>query len=180
MATSPPSDPNAGQQQQPWSPSSQRVMKDEPMDEAMPAAAQPQASSSTSQSQHPFRAPTLPGPSASSSSSAAAAAAAAPPPPTSAFQPPEPSAPTAGPAQSQDPNAPSSTSNPIRPATDPSLEAHENRRRALLKRQDEDQRKDRTLAELLRMLDSYTPVIPDEVTDYYLQRSGFESGDARL
>ncbi|KAF8141637.1 transcription initiation factor TFIID 23-30kDa subunit-domain-containing protein [Boletus edulis] len=44
----------------------------------------------------------------------------------------------------------------------------------------EDARKDRTLAEFLLMLDEYEPLIPNEVTDYYLQRVGFDSNDIRL
>ncbi|PWN18930.1 transcription initiation factor IID, TAF10 subunit [Microstroma glucosiphilum] len=50
----------------------------------------------------------------------------------------------------------------------------------LMKREEEEAKKDRSLAELLGMLDGYRPVIPEEVTDYYLQRSGFESHDPRL
>ncbi|KND01702.1 uncharacterized protein SPPG_03497 [Spizellomyces punctatus DAOM BR117] len=41
-------------------------------------------------------------------------------------------------------------------------------------------RKDRSLAELLLMLDEYRPVTPDAVTDYYLARSGFECDDIRV
>ncbi|PFH46880.1 hypothetical protein AMATHDRAFT_153560 [Amanita thiersii Skay4041] len=44
----------------------------------------------------------------------------------------------------------------------------------------EEARKDRTLAEFLLMLDDYEPLIPNEVTDYFLQRVGFECEDARL
>ncbi|KAG6815800.1 hypothetical protein H0H87_011244 [Tephrocybe sp. NHM501043] len=44
----------------------------------------------------------------------------------------------------------------------------------------EEARKDRTLAEFLLMLDDYEPLIPSEVTDYYLQRVGFECEDVRL
>ncbi|KAG1746654.1 transcription initiation factor TFIID 23-30kDa subunit-domain-containing protein [Suillus paluster] len=44
----------------------------------------------------------------------------------------------------------------------------------------EEARKDRTLAEFLVMLDDYEPLIPNEVTDYYLQRVGFECEDVRL
>ncbi|EIM86733.1 uncharacterized protein STEHIDRAFT_25012, partial [Stereum hirsutum FP-91666 SS1] len=44
----------------------------------------------------------------------------------------------------------------------------------------EEARKDRTLSEFLLMLDDYEPLIPDEVTDYYLQRVGFDCQDARL
>ncbi|KAF8737779.1 hypothetical protein AX14_012341 [Amanita brunnescens Koide BX004] len=45
---------------------------------------------------------------------------------------------------------------------------------------EEEARKDRTLAEFLLMLDDYEPLIPNEVTDYFLQRVGFECDDARL
>ncbi|KAI9511608.1 transcription initiation factor TFIID 23-30kDa subunit-domain-containing protein, partial [Russula earlei] len=41
-------------------------------------------------------------------------------------------------------------------------------------------RKDRSLVDFLLMLDDYEPLIPDEVTDYYLQRVGFDCQDARL
>ncbi|KAH6916234.1 transcription initiation factor TFIID 23-30kDa subunit-domain-containing protein [Coprinopsis sp. MPI-PUGE-AT-0042] len=44
----------------------------------------------------------------------------------------------------------------------------------------EDARKDRTLAEFMLMLDDYEPLIPNEVTDYYLQKVGFECEDVRL
>ncbi|KAF5361788.1 hypothetical protein D9756_002532 [Leucocoprinus leucothites] len=44
----------------------------------------------------------------------------------------------------------------------------------------EEARKDRTLAEFMLMLDDYEPLIPNEVTDYYLQRVGFECEDLRL
>ncbi|KAI0091692.1 transcription initiation factor TFIID 23-30kDa subunit-domain-containing protein [Irpex rosettiformis] len=49
-----------------------------------------------------------------------------------------------------------------------------------LKQSAEVTRKDRTLAEFLLMLDDYEPLIPNEVTDYYLQRVGFECEDVRL
>ncbi|KAG8930691.1 Transcription initiation factor TFIID subunit 10 [Tulasnella sp. 418] len=51
---------------------------------------------------------------------------------------------------------------------------------AQTRRADEQARKDRTLAEFLLMLDDYEPLIPNEVTDYYLQRVGFECDDVRL
>ncbi|PPQ65480.1 hypothetical protein CVT26_000120 [Gymnopilus dilepis] len=46
----------------------------------------------------------------------------------------------------------------------------------------EEARKDRTLAEFMLMLDEYEPLtkIPNEVTDYYLQRVGFDCQDVRL
>ncbi|KAF8817582.1 transcription initiation factor IID, TAF10 subunit [Phlegmacium glaucopus] len=44
----------------------------------------------------------------------------------------------------------------------------------------EEARKDRTLADFMLMLDDYEPLIPNEVTDYYLQRVGFECEDIRL
>ncbi|GAA5831989.1 hypothetical protein JCM5353_002837 [Sporobolomyces roseus] len=42
------------------------------------------------------------------------------------------------------------------------------------------EKKDAELAELLEQMDQYKPVIPDEVTDYYLQRSGFDTNDVRV
>jgi len=41
-------------------------------------------------------------------------------------------------------------------------------------------KKDRSLAEFLLMLDEFKPLIPSEVTDYYLQRAGFDCEDERL
>ena len=71
------------------------------------------------------------------------------------------------------------------------------------RREEEEARKDRTLAEFLRLLDNYTPLvhppvlppplhrthcltdtnttqIPDQVTDFYLEKVGFECHDLRL
>lgn len=50
----------------------------------------------------------------------------------------------------------------------------------LSRREEEEKRKDRTLAEFLSMLDEYRPLIPDEVTDHYLEKVGFECEDLRL
>ncbi|KAJ3486810.1 hypothetical protein NLI96_g3983 [Meripilus lineatus] len=47
-------------------------------------------------------------------------------------------------------------------------------------RQAEEARKDKSLAEFLLMLDDYEPLVPNEVTDYFLQRVGFECEDVRL
>ncbi|BGP41443.1 hypothetical protein JCM10449v2_005424 [Rhodotorula kratochvilovae] len=41
-------------------------------------------------------------------------------------------------------------------------------------------RKDAELSQLLDLMDDYKPVIPDEVTDYYLQRAGFDTSDVRV
>ncbi len=41
-------------------------------------------------------------------------------------------------------------------------------------------RKEKTLKELLGMMDEYAPIIPDAVTDYYLARAGFECDDVRI
>lgn len=63
------------------------------------------------------------------------------------------------------------------------------------RREEELARRDRSLAEFLVMLDGYKPLvrelqrrpyrvlmsqIPEEVTEYYLQRSGFDCSDPRL
>ncbi|KDN46445.1 hypothetical protein K437DRAFT_256171 [Tilletiaria anomala UBC 951] len=50
----------------------------------------------------------------------------------------------------------------------------------MARRAEEEARKNRTLSEFLLMLDGYTPLIPDEVTDFYLERAGFECQDVRL
>ncbi|GAA5987560.1 hypothetical protein JCM10908_002008 [Rhodotorula pacifica] len=39
---------------------------------------------------------------------------------------------------------------------------------------------DGQLAQLLDAIDDYKPIIPDEVTDYYLQRAGFDTNDVRV
>jgi len=48
------------------------------------------------------------------------------------------------------------------------------------RRADEQARKDRTLVDFMTMLDDYEPLIPSEVTEYYLQRVGFECEDVRM
>ncbi|GAK63364.1 transcription initiation factor IID, TAF10 subunit [Moesziomyces antarcticus] len=48
------------------------------------------------------------------------------------------------------------------------------------RREEEESRKDRTLAEFLQLLDGYDPLIPDQVTDFYLEKVGFECHDLRL
>ncbi|WWD21399.1 hypothetical protein CI109_105884 [Kwoniella shandongensis] len=48
------------------------------------------------------------------------------------------------------------------------------------KREEEMARRDRSLAEFLVMLDDYKPLVPEEITEYFLQRSGFECSDPRL
>ncbi|KAF9177671.1 Transcription initiation factor TFIID subunit 10 [Haplosporangium sp. Z 767] len=52
---------------------------------------------------------------------------------------------------------------------------------ALQSRKEEElNRKDRTLAEFLPMMETYNPIIPDAVTDYYLSRTGFDCDDIRI
>ncbi|RCK66204.1 Transcription initiation factor TFIID subunit 10 [Candida viswanathii] len=42
-------------------------------------------------------------------------------------------------------------------------------------------RKDKTLKEVLEMMDGeFAPIIPDAVTDYYLAKNGFETSDVRI
>ncbi|KAL1926726.1 hypothetical protein VTP01DRAFT_5621 [Rhizomucor pusillus] len=41
-------------------------------------------------------------------------------------------------------------------------------------------RREKTLAEFLAMMDNYAPIIPDAVTDYYLSRTGFDCDDVRI
>ncbi|KAI9271681.1 transcription initiation factor TFIID 23-30kDa subunit-domain-containing protein [Phascolomyces articulosus] len=41
-------------------------------------------------------------------------------------------------------------------------------------------KREKTLAEFLAMMDNYTPIIPDAVTDYYLGRTGFDCEDVRI
>ncbi|GAA5834575.1 hypothetical protein JCM3766R1_003601 [Sporobolomyces carnicolor] len=48
------------------------------------------------------------------------------------------------------------------------------------KRELEQDHSDAEIAQLLEQMDEYKPVIPDEVTDYYLQRSGFDTNDVRV
>ncbi|KAI9015857.1 transcription initiation factor IID TAF10 subunit [Phycomyces nitens] len=40
--------------------------------------------------------------------------------------------------------------------------------------------REKNLAEFLAMMDNYTPIIPDAVTDYYLSRTGFDCDDVRI
>lgn len=42
------------------------------------------------------------------------------------------------------------------------------------------ERREQSLGDLLMLMDSYAPLIPDAVTDYYLARSGFQSDDIRV
>ncbi|ORX60708.1 putative TAF10-TFIID and SAGA subunit [Hesseltinella vesiculosa] len=39
---------------------------------------------------------------------------------------------------------------------------------------------EKTLAEFLIKMDEYSPIIPDAVTDYYLNRAGFDCDDVRV
>ncbi|KAF7356756.1 Transcription initiation factor TFIID subunit 10 [Mycena venus] len=74
----------------------------------------------------------------------------------------------------------SSTSQPAYPIGQPSDNAGSSTQPQQSRQAAEEARKDRTLAEFMLMLDDYEPLIPNEVTDYYLQRVGFECEDVRL
>ncbi|GAA5815087.1 hypothetical protein MFLAVUS_008593 [Mucor flavus] len=41
-------------------------------------------------------------------------------------------------------------------------------------------KKEKTMAEFLALMDNYAPIIPDAVTDYYLNKSGFDCDDVRM
>ncbi|KAI8078437.1 transcription initiation factor TFIID 23-30kDa subunit-domain-containing protein [Thamnidium elegans] len=41
-------------------------------------------------------------------------------------------------------------------------------------------KKEKTMAEFLALMDNYAPIIPDAVTDYYLNKSGFDCDDVRI
>ncbi|KAF8518053.1 transcription initiation factor TFIID 23-30kDa subunit-domain-containing protein [Hysterangium stoloniferum] len=73
------------------------------------------------------------------------------------------------------PSQPGSSSNQAAQQQLPSDQPQAGARQA-----EEQARKDRTLTEFLLMLDDYEPMIPNEVTDFYLQRVGFECEDVRL
>ncbi|GAA5829060.1 hypothetical protein JCM3770_003018 [Rhodotorula araucariae] len=76
--------------------------------------------------------------------------------------------------QQQHQHAPSSSAPPPPPALAPAQGQARHRRDA------EQERKDAELSHLLDLMDDYKPVIPDEVTDYYLQRAGFDTSDVRV
>ncbi|KAJ9058924.1 hypothetical protein DSO57_1007327 [Entomophthora muscae] len=46
--------------------------------------------------------------------------------------------------------------------------------------QTQSKKRDRTMAEFVLMMDQYTPVIPDLVTDYFLTQAGFDCEDYRV
>ncbi|ODQ78713.1 hypothetical protein BABINDRAFT_152346 [Babjeviella inositovora NRRL Y-12698] len=41
-------------------------------------------------------------------------------------------------------------------------------------------RKDKTLKEIVDMMDDFAPIIPDAVTDYYLAKNGFDCSDVKI
>lgn len=42
------------------------------------------------------------------------------------------------------------------------------------------ERRDRSLKELLEAMDTYAPIIPDAVTDFYVAKAGFKTNDRRV
>ncbi|KJE05633.1 transcription initiation factor TFIID subunit 10 [Cryptococcus gattii NT-10] len=79
---------------------------------------------------------------------------------------------TRGPTGNASTSAPAATQTEAQPSSQDSFWA--------ARREEEIARRDRSLAELLVMLDGYKPLIPEEVTEYFLQRSGFDCSDPRL
>ncbi|KAI8882809.1 transcription initiation factor IID, TAF10 subunit [Backusella circina FSU 941] len=41
-------------------------------------------------------------------------------------------------------------------------------------------KREKSMGEFLAMMDNYAPIIPDAVTDYYLNRTGFNCDDVRI
>ncbi|TYJ55040.1 hypothetical protein B9479_004263 [Cryptococcus floricola] len=105
-------------------------------------------------------------------SASALATGARPPAPSSAPSQPHPQAPAQ--AQGQAQAGGSGNANP-----GPSTSSAEDNFWAA-RREEEVRRRDRSLGELLVMLDGYTPLVPEEVTEYFLQKSGFDCSDPRL
>ncbi|PWZ00745.1 hypothetical protein BCV70DRAFT_200006 [Testicularia cyperi] len=90
---------------------------------------------------------------------------------------PMPSAASSSNATNNDNGTATSTQAPTDTAASASTPAQHQQ---MSRREEEESRKDRTLAEFMRLLDGYTPLIPDQVTDFYLERVGFECHDVRL
>ncbi|KAI5453518.1 hypothetical protein NCC49_005992 [Naganishia albida] len=115
-----------------------------------------------------------------------------PPTPTQSAPPPAPVPP---PAAAPDPSAPPAMSrlmatiaNAHAASTQQSSEQRRREEEMQRKRREERRRereewvkrRDGGVGELMVLLDDYRPLIPDEVTDHYLQKSGFDCQDARL
>ncbi|GAA6059735.1 hypothetical protein JCM10212_001943 [Sporobolomyces blumeae] len=79
----------------------------------------------------------------------------------------------------QQPSASTSTPSTSQPQPNGTLASASDDPPKSTKEQEQD-KKDLELAQLLEMMDDYKPIIPDEVTDYYLQRSGFDTNDVRV
>ncbi|WVQ80983.1 hypothetical protein IAT38_003090 [Cryptococcus sp. DSM 104549] len=123
----------------------------------------------------------VPGPNASSSAPAPAPGASSIPAsaPSTATAPAPAPAPPAATSASASTSAPALAPAPApAPAGPPEPSAEDQFWAA--RRDEEIARRDRSLAELLVMLDGYKPLIPEEVTEYFLQRSGFDCNDPRL
>ncbi|KAJ1939520.1 hypothetical protein FBU59_004094 [Linderina macrospora] len=74
------------------------------------------------------------------------------------------------------PGTPTPTTDPAAPAT--SAEAQPTTADRLISRSDIQSEK--SLAEFLVQMDTYEPIVPDALTDYYLAQAGFECDDVRI
>ena len=77
-------------------------------------------------------------------------------------------------------NSTNSNSHPSSNTADATPNERSQLTREMTRQEAEQEKKDIELAQLLEMMVDWKPIIPDEVIDYYLQKSGFETDDLRV